>query len=91
VLFGGWYEAETRIFDAAAKSSGGAAVQYPAISYVGQPLQAATITVGTRTLSGLVGADMDDFTSDHPIVVGYVTRLPTNNGGKLRFQSGYRA
>lgn len=87
VLFGGWYEAETRIFDAAAKVGGGAPVEYPAITYVGQPLQVATITVGTRSLSGLVGADVDEFTSNIPFIVGWVTRLPTNNGGKLRFRS----
>jgi hypothetical protein len=86
VLFGGCFEAETRIFDAAAKSSGGGAVEYPAISYVGQPLQVATILVGTRLLSGLVGADVDSFTSNIPFIVGWVTRLSTNNGGKLRFR-----
>jgi hypothetical protein len=86
ILFGGWFEAETRIFDAAAKTSGGAETQYPAITYVGQPLQVATITLGTRSLSGLVGANVDEFTSNIPFIVGWVTRLPTNNGGKLRFR-----
>jgi hypothetical protein len=87
VLYGGWFEAETRIFDAAAKSSGDADTLYPAISYVGQPLQVATILVGSRLLSGLVGADINEFTSYIPFVVGYVSRLSTNNGGKLRFRS----
>lgn len=86
VFFGGWFEADTRIFDAAAKPGGGALEQYPAISYVGQPLQVATIVVGTRSLSGLVGADVNEFTADIPFVVGWVTRLPANNGGKLRFR-----
>lgn len=86
ILFGGWFEADTRIFDAAAKSSGGAETQYPAIAYVGQPLQVATVTVGTRSLSGLVGADVDSFTSNIPFIVGWVTRLPANNGNKLRFR-----
>lgn len=90
ILYGGWYEAETRIFDATAKSTGAPEVQYPAISYVGQPLQVATVILGTRYLSGLVGADVDEFGANHPMVVGYVTRLSTTNGGKLRFQSGYR-
>jgi hypothetical protein len=85
VLFGGWYEGETRIFDASARVSGGTD-SYPAISYVGQPLQVATITIGTRILSGLVGANVDEFTADIPFCVGWVTRLPTNNGGKLRFR-----
>lgn len=87
VLFGGWYEAESRIFDATAKSTGGTGYTYPAISYVGQPLQVATVTVGTRNLSGLVGANVDEFTTDIPFIVGWVTRLPANNGGKLRFRS----
>lgn len=86
VLFGGWFEAETRIFDATAKSGGGTGFTYPAISYVGQPLQVATITVGGRNLSGLVGADVNEFTTDVPFIVGWVTRLSTNNGGKLRFR-----
>jgi hypothetical protein len=90
VLYGGWYEAETRIFDASLKAAGAPETQYPAISYVGQPLQVATVIIGTRYLSGLVGADVDEFGANHPIVVGYVTRLSTNNGGKLRFQAGYR-
>jgi len=90
ILYGGWYEAETRIFDPAAKSSGGADAQYPAISFVGQALQVATILLGTRLLSGLVGADINDFGTYHPIIVGYVTRLSTTNGGKLRYQAGYR-
>lgn len=86
VFFGGWFEAETRIFDAAAKVAGAPGTLYPAISYVGQPLQVATITVGSRNLSGLVGADVDEFTADIPFCVGWVTRLPANNGGKLRFR-----
>jgi hypothetical protein len=87
VLYGGWYEAETRIFDASAKSSGDAATaQHPAITYVGQPLQVATIVLGSRSLSGLVGADVDQFTTDIPFVVGWVTRLASSNGGKLRFR-----
>jgi hypothetical protein len=82
LLYAGWYEGETRIFKATAKQDGNAPEQYPAISYVGQPLQVATITVGTRVLSGLVGA-----VDATVMIVGFVTRLPATNGGKLRFQS----
>ncbi len=86
VLYGGWFEADTRIFDAAAKSTGGTGYTYPAISYVGQPLQVASIVLGTRTLSGLVGADVDEFTTDIPFVVAWVSKLPATNGGKLRIR-----
>lgn len=86
VFYGGWFEAETRIFDAAAKVGGGVGTNYPAISYVGQPLQVATITVGTRVLSGLVGADVDEFTTDIPFVAAWVSKLPATNGGKLRIR-----
>ena len=86
ILFGGWFEAETRVFDAAAKSTGAANTQYPAITYVGQPVQVATVVLGTRSLSGLVGANVDEFTANVPFCVGWVTRLPANNGGKLRIR-----
>lgn len=76
VVFMGEYEVETRIFDAAATVGSGAA-----ISATGQPLKVATITIGTRNFTGLVGAG----TSDTDPIVGRVTRLPANNGGKLRF------
>ena len=78
-LYGGWYEADTRIFDAAAAVGGGAA-----ITTMGQALKVATITLsgplGGRNYSGLVGAAMND-----PLVVGYVSKLPSTNGGWLRF------
>ena len=86
ILFGGWFEAETRIFDGDAKGTDGANQQYAAISYVGQPLQVATVTIGTRNLSGLVAADITEYTTNVPFIVGWVTRLPANNGGKLRFR-----
>jgi len=84
VLWCGDYEFDTRIFDAAAVVSGGAA-----ISYVGQPLKVATITFGGRSFSGLVGAGPLGGADVAPIV-GYVTRLPASNGGQLRFKSGGR-
>jgi hypothetical protein len=79
-LVGGWYEADTRIFDAAATIGGAAA-----ITTVGQALKVATITIGARNYCGLVGALNTD-----PYIVGYVTKLPANNGGKLRFSAKSR-
>lgn len=67
VLFGGTYEADTRVFTSAG------------ITAVGQKLQvSASVTVDTLTKSGLA-----IFSSGE--VIGYVTRLPANNGGRLRF------
>lgn len=77
LIFMGDYEADTRIFDAAAVVGSGAAV-----SFAGQPLKVATITIGTRNYSGLVG---HGGTADPHPIVGRVTRLPASNGGKLRF------
>ncbi len=82
-LFRGEYEADTRIFDATVVVGSGAA-----ITTAMQPLKVATITIGARNYSGLVGHGGSADT--HP-VVGYVTRLPSANGGKLRFISGYRS
>lgn len=74
-MYGGWYEADTRIFDAAAAISGGAA-----ITQIGQALKVATITLGSRNYSGLVGAAAND-----PLAVATVSMLPATNGGMLRF------
>ena len=82
-LFSGEYEGDTRVFDAAAAVGSGAA-----ITTVMQPLKVATITIGSRNYTGLVG---HGGSADTAPVVGYVTRLPANNGGKLRFKSGYRS
>lgn len=76
LIFMGDFEADTRIFDASAALSGGAA-----ITFVGQPLKVASITIGSKIVCGLVGAVVGD---GEPIV-GRVTRLPAQNGGKLRF------
>lgn len=72
----GDYEADTRIFDASVALSGGAA-----ITTVGQPLKVASISIGGKIVCGLVGA----VAGDAEPIVGRVTRLPANNGGKLRF------
>lgn len=76
IVFMGEFEADTRIFSAAAVVGSGAA-----ITFAGQPLKVATITIGTRNYSGLVGHG--GASDAHPIV-GRVTRLPAVNGGKLR-------
>ena len=82
-LFRGEYEADTRIYDATAVIGSGAAITTPL-----QGLKVATIAIGARSYTGLVGHGGSADT--HP-VVGYVTRLPSSNGGKLRFISGYRS
>lgn len=73
--YGSW-EADTRIFDAAAVVGGGAA-----ITQTGQALKVATITVGGRNYSGLVGAGASD------VIVARVEKLPALNGGKLRISA----
>jgi hypothetical protein len=85
VLWGGFWEFDTRIFDATAAVSGGAA-----ITAVGQPLKVATVTIGTRNYVGIVGHGNppDIGGADTEYVVGYVTRLPANNGGRLRMRGG---
>lgn len=82
ILFLGQYEFETRIFDAGA-NVGGSGNQ--AIANVLQPVRALTITLGGRNYSGLVGSAY----SANVAIVGYVTRLPASNGGRLRFISGW--
>lgn len=82
-LFLGHYEGDTRIYDAATATMGGAA-----ITTVLQGLKVATIVIGTRNFAGLVG---HGGSTDTDPVVGYVTRLPASNGGKLRFITGYRS
>jgi len=77
-LFRGEYEFDTRIYDSAVGT---------AITTVMQPLKVRTIAIGPRNYSGLVG---HGGSGDTDAVVGFVTKLPANNGGKLRFISGYR-
>jgi hypothetical protein len=85
ILWRGDYEFDTRIFNAAAVYNGGAA-----ITAAMQPLKIATITIGTRNYTGLVGHGALSGGDTDP-VVGYVTRLPASNGGQLRFISGWRS
>ncbi len=76
---GGW-EFNTRIYDAAVTVGTGSP-----ITAVDQPVKVATIVIGTRKYTGLVGSDSSD---SGAIVVGHVTRLPASNGGKLRIRGG---
>lgn len=79
ILFRGEYEFDTRVYDSAAGTA--------PIATVLQGLKVATITIGSRNFVGLIG---HGGSADTDPVVGYVTRLPASNGGKLRFISGYR-
>ena len=83
LLYRGEYEFDTRVFDAAVALDGGAA-----ITFIMQPLKAAIIALGGRNYCGLVG---HGGAADTRPVLGYVTKLPANNGGQLRFISGYRS
>jgi hypothetical protein len=85
ILWRGDYEFDTRIFDASAVVHGGAA-----ITAVMQPLKVATVVFSGRNFTGLVGHGAISGSDTDPIV-GYVTRLPANNGGQLRFISGWRS
>lgn len=82
VLFMGQYEFETRIYSVAANINGAG---NSAMNAMLQPLRAMTIILGSRKYTGLVGAALND----NVPIVGYVTRLPSANGGKLRFISGW--
>lgn len=79
LLFLHGYEGDTRIFDAAAALGSGAA-----ITTVGQPLKVASITINGLVKTGLVG---HGGAGDASPIVGRVTKLPANNGGRLRFIS----
>lgn len=83
LLFRGEYEFDTRIFDATAVVHGGAA-----ITFIMQPLKVATVTFSGRNFVGLVGHGAPGGGDVDPIVA-YVTRLPSSNGGQLRFISGW--
>jgi hypothetical protein len=74
----GEFEADTRIYDATKVVNNGLA-----ITAVLQPLKVATIVLGTRNYVGLVGHGTVG--SDTDPIVGLVTKLPANNGGKLRY------
>ncbi len=83
-LWLGLWEFNTRIFDAAAVLGSGLA-----ITTWMQPLKVATITLGgvngTRNYTGLVG---HGGAADASPIVGYVSKLPALNGGRLRVRGG---
>ena len=81
VLFTGEWEFDTRIYDATTVVASGAAMALL------KPVKVGTITIGSRNYTGLLG---HGGTSDNALIVGYVTRMPATNGGKLRIKSGYR-
>lgn len=82
LLWLGEWEADSRVFDAAVTIGSGAP-----ITAMLQPVKVATVTIGARNYVGLVG---HGGSADSQFVVGYVTKLPATNGGKLRIRSGYR-
>jgi hypothetical protein len=82
ILWMGGWEFETRVFDASAVAGTGAA-----ITTLFQGLKVATITIGSRNYTGLVGYGGAGDTG--ALVVGYVTKLPSDNGGWLRLRGGF--
>lgn len=82
VIWRGEYEFDTRIYNLTDVVASGAA-----ITTVMQGLKVATITIGSRNYCGLVG---HGGSADAAPIVGYTTRLPAQNQGKLRFISGWR-
>lgn len=80
ILFAGYWEFETRIFDAAAVVGSGAA-----ITDVDQPLKVASVSIDGKIVSGLVGCG----TADTAQVCALVVKLHTNNGGWLRIRGGF--
>lgn len=81
VYMGDW-EFDTRIFNATVVVGAGAAM-----TFVGQPLKVATITIGTKNVSGLVG---HGGAADPSPVVAIISKLPATNGGKLRLKKSGR-
>ena len=73
IYLGGW-ECDSRIYLATGMTLGGL-------------VSVATVTIGTRNYTGLInnGTIASPLTG---ITVGFITRLPANNGGKLRLRGG---
>ncbi len=80
VLWLGSWEFETLIFDPAAVVGSGAA-----ITALLQPLKVATVTIGTRNYTGIVGHGGG---GDSDPIVAYVTNLHTANAGFLGMRGG---
>lgn len=77
-LWGGFWEFETRIWKAGVVGGGATLAML-------EPVKVVTITIGTRNYTGLMGSQKSDTNAVH---VGYVTRLPADNAGKLRIRGG---
>ncbi len=77
-IWGGFWEFETRIWEDGVVGGGLALTNLGLVKVV-------TITIGTRNYSGLMGSQISDTSVRH---VGYITRLPATNGGKLRVRGG---
>ena len=87
VLWLGSWEFDTRIYDVTANINGSGNT---GITAMRQAVKVATITIGSRNYCGIVGHDggpQAGGTDTQPIV-GYVTKLPADNGGKLRIRGG---
>jgi hypothetical protein len=79
LIWMGLWEFDTRIFDASAVVASGAA-----ITAMWQGLKVATIAGNGRNYVGLVG---HGGSGDSARVQAYVSRLPADNGGKLRIRN----
>ena len=77
MLYLGSYEAETKIMSA------GTDLGADAIATVGQPLYVGNCTIGGLVKRGLRGVNTAGITNE--LSIGFVTRLPADNGGWLRF------
>jgi hypothetical protein len=87
ILWMGFYECDTRVYDAAAVVHSGLAISAVPDPML-MPLKVASITIGTKIYSGLVGHG--GIGTDNDPIIGYLTALPTaSNGYKLRFQMGF--
>jgi hypothetical protein len=73
-LYGGFYEADTKVMDATLEAT---------ITAVGQKLMVNDVTISALTRRGLSALPAVPAGTEY--VVGYVTRLPANNNGYLRF------
>jgi len=73
-LYGNFYEADTMIMDPALEAT---------ITYAGQPLMVNDVTIGAIARRGLTA--LPGSPAGTEFVIGYVSRLPANNGGYLRF------
>ena len=73
-LFLGAYEAETKVFDASLEAT---------ITTAGQALMVNDVTIGALTRRGLTA--LPGSPAGTEFTIGYVTKLPANNNGWLRF------